>query len=117
MASASVCLSEAIAHGDWVRAIWSEIVLRLSLREWRARKGVPPLVSVTDSKGNYDHLHNATTGSSEDKRSAIDLAIVREDLSRPQMFLRWVYGQAQVADALTELRGDGDLLRAVCRQA
>ena len=28
-----------------------------------------------------------------------------------------VDGKAQVADALTKLHGDGDLLRAVCRQA
>ena len=33
------------------------------------------------------------------------------------MFSRWVDGKAQVADALTKLHGDGDLLRAVCRQA
>ena len=33
------------------------------------------------------------------------------------MFLRWVDGKAQVADALTKLHGDGDLLRAVCHQA
>ena len=33
------------------------------------------------------------------------------------MFLRWVDGKAQVADVLTELHGDGSLLRAVCRQA
>ena len=33
------------------------------------------------------------------------------------MFLRWVDGKAQVADALTQLHGDGDLLRAVCCQA
>ena len=33
------------------------------------------------------------------------------------MSLRWVNGKAQVADALTKLHGDGDLLRAVCRQA
>ena len=33
------------------------------------------------------------------------------------MFLRWVDGKAQVADVLTKLHGDGDLLRAVCRQA
>ena len=68
---------------------------------------MPLLISVTDSKGNYDHLHNET----------VDLAIIREDLSRPQMFLRWVDGKAQVADASTKLHGDGDLLRAVCRQA
>ena len=33
------------------------------------------------------------------------------------MFLQWVDGRAQVADALTKLHGDGDLLRVVCRQA
>ena len=101
-------LSEATAQGDCVRALWSEVVLGLSLREWRERKDVPPLMSVTDSKGNYDHLHNETVGPSEDRWGAIDQAIIREDLSRPQMFLRWVDGKAQVADALTKLHGDGD---------
>ena len=110
-------LSEAIAHGDWVRAHWSDMVLGLSLREWRERQNVPSLISVTDSKGNYVHLHNETIDPSEDRRSAIDLAITREDLSRPHLFLRWVDGKAPVADALTKLHGDGDLLRAVCRQA
>ena len=45
------------------------------------------------------------------------LAIIREDSQRPRMFVRWVDGKAQVADALTKLHGDRDLLRAVCRQA
>ena len=110
-AAEAMGLPEATAQGDWVRALWSEMGLGLNLREWRERKEVPPLIPVTDSKGNYDHLHNETIGPSEDRRSAI-----REDLSRPQMFLRWVDGKAQVSDALTKLHGDGDLLRAVCRQ-
>ena len=110
-------LSEAIAQGDWVRALWSEVLLGLSLREWREQENVPPLISVTDSKGNYDHLHNERIGPSEERRSAIDLTVIRQDLRRPHMFLRWVDGKAQFADALTKLHGDGDLLRAVCRQA
>ena len=93
------------------------MVLGLSLREWREQENVRPLFSVTESKGNYDHLHNETIGPSEDRRSAIDLAIIRVDLRRPRMFLRWVDGKVQVADALTKLHGDGDLLRDVCRQA
>ena len=68
-------LSEAIAQGDWVGTLWSEVVLGLSLREWREQKNVPLLISVTDSKGNYDHLHDETVGPSEDRKSAIDLAI------------------------------------------
>ena len=96
---------------------WSEVVLGLSLREWREQENVPLLISVTNSKGTYDHLHDDIVGPSEDRKSAIDLAIIREDPFRPQTFLRWVDGRAQVADALTKLQGDGDLLRAVCRQA
>ena len=84
-AAEAMGLSEAIAQGDWVRALWSEVVLGLTLRERREQENVPHLFSVTDSKGNHDHLHNETVGPSEDRRSAIDLAIIREDLSRPQM--------------------------------
>ena len=98
-AAEAMGLSEAIAQGDWVRALWSEVVLGLNLREWREQENVPQLISVTDPKGNYDHLHNETVDPSEDREGAIDLAIIREDLSRPQMFLRWVDGKAQVADA------------------
>ena len=93
------------------------MVLGLSLREWREQENVPPLTSVTDSKGKHDHFHNETTGPSEDRKSAIDLAIVKEDLQRPRMFLLWVDGKAQVADALTKLHGDGDLLRAVAKHS
>ena len=34
-AAEAMGLSEAISQGDWVRALWSEIVLDLNLREWR----------------------------------------------------------------------------------
>ena len=66
-AAEALGLPEAIAQGDW-----GEVVFGLSLREWREQENVPPLISVTDSKGNYDHLHNDTIGPSEDRRSAID---------------------------------------------
>ena len=75
-ATEAMGLSEALAQGDWVRAPWSEMVLGLSPREWRERKEVPPLTSVTDKKSNYGHLRNETISPSEDRRSAIDLAII-----------------------------------------
>ena len=51
-------LSEAIAQGDWVRALSSEVVLGLNLREWREQDNVPPLILVTDSKANYRNPRN-----------------------------------------------------------
>ena len=107
-AAEAMGLSEAIAQSDWVRALRSEVVLVLNLRKWREQENVLPFISVTDSKGNYDHFYNKTVGTSEDRRGAVDLTIIREDQSRPRMFLRWVDGKTRVADALTKLRADGE---------
>ena len=101
-AAEAMGFSEAIAQDDWVRALWSEVVLGLSLREWREQENVPPFISVTDSTRAITTIYKTKQfAPSEDRRSAIDLAIIREDLSRPQMFLRWIDGKAQVADSLT----------------
>ena len=37
-AAEAMGLSEAIAQGHWVRALWSEVVLGLNLPEWREQK-------------------------------------------------------------------------------
>ena len=116
-AAEAMGLSEAIAQGDWVRALWSEVVLGLeSVRMARTKRRAASHIGHGFEK-QLRPLTQRNNRPSEDRKSAIDLAIVRDDLSRPQMFLRWVDGKAQVADALTKLHGDGDLLRAVCRQA
>ena len=76
-ATEAIGLSETIAQGDWSACplerggCWV-----LNLREWREQENVPPLISVTDSNGNYDLLHNETVGPSEDQKGAIDLAII-----------------------------------------
>ena len=41
-AAEAMGLSEAIAQINWVRALWSEVVLCLNLREWREQENVPP---------------------------------------------------------------------------
>ena len=45
-------LSEAFAQGGWVGALWRKMVLGLSPNEWRGRKEVTLLISVTDSSGS-----------------------------------------------------------------
>ena len=93
-AAEAMGLSEAIAQSHWVRALCSEVVLGLNLRERQEQENVPHLISVTDSKGNYDHLHNETIGPNKSRKDAIDLAIIREDLTRPQVFLRCFDGKS-----------------------
>ena len=88
-AAEAMGLSEAIAQSDCVRALWSEVVFGLNLREWREQENVPPLISVTDSKGNNDHVHNETIGPSEHRRNATDLANHRCSCAGCVEKLRW----------------------------
>eukprot|EP00959_Pyramimonas_sp_CCMP1952_P190351 3981449-Pyramimonas_sp.AAC.1 len=46
-----------------------------------------PVISVTDSRGGYDHVTNPKAGLAEDKRAAIDVAIVRAAMQRPEVHL------------------------------
>ena len=108
--------SKSLAQGDYHRCLWQECVdPGFSLANWRYQREVPSLVIVTDSKCNYDHLKSETTGPPEDRRSALEVALVRQDLQRPGIQLRWCDSKAQLADPLTKSRGDADLLRATCK--
>ena len=57
-----------------------------------------PVTRVTDSKGGYDHVANPKAGLADDKRAAIDVAIVRSAMQRPQVHLKWVEGTSQLTD-------------------
>ena len=53
----------------------------------------------------YDHLARETVGGS-DKRTALDIQIIREDLFHLAGQVRWVDHPAMIADGLTKLRGN-----------
>eukprot|EP00959_Pyramimonas_sp_CCMP1952_P334740 7009877-Pyramimonas_sp.AAC.1 len=52
--------------------------------------GCSPVISVTGSRGGYDHVASPKAGLAEDNRAAIDVAIVRSAMQRPQVHLRWI---------------------------
>eukprot|EP00959_Pyramimonas_sp_CCMP1952_P185053 3869404-Pyramimonas_sp.AAC.1 len=74
-----------------------------------------PSVCVIDCKSAYDNI----TGSGapvKDKRTAIDVVIVRESLARVSTTLRWAPTTCQLADGFTKDEARPiDLLRAVIR--
>ena len=65
-----------------------------------------PVISVTDSKCGYDHVTDPKAGLAEDKRAAIDVAILRSAMQRPQVHLRWIEGASQLTDPLTKRKGE-----------
>ena len=74
-----------------------------------------PITGVTDCKSLFDALNTPTSpGKIEDKRVAIDLAIVRQSMSRCGLQVRWCPTQLMIADGLTKNQADpADLMRAL----
>ena len=69
---------------------------------------------VTDCKGAYDHLSNNSAGPSKDKRTALDIATIRETMINNEMEIRWIDGKRQqITDPLTKKNGSADLLRGI----
>lgn len=58
---------------------------------------------VIDAKGLFDALKKDCIGSGADKRAAIDILCIKEELQRLQCNLRWVSSERMLADGLTKL--------------
>lgn len=73
------------------------------------------LTGITDCKSLYDSLTSMSSAMKcDDKRVAIDLAILRQCISRTGLEVRWCPTQLMIADGLTKDAMDpADLLRAV----
>eukprot|EP00435_Cladocopium_sp_Y103_P041321 s2735_g11.t1 len=73
-----------------------------------------PIVGITDCKSLYDNLISMSSVSkAEDKRVAIDLAIVKQCMVRCNLCIRWCPTGLMLADGLTKDQQDpADLLRS-----
>ena len=73
-------------------------------RNWETQLADLPSIAITDSKSVYDAVSKRANTSCqvEDKRTAIDLAIVKQDVAVSQVAFRWVQTECQIADSLTK---------------
>ena len=74
---------------------------------------------MSDCRSLYDHLITLGNGGTlDDKRVAIDVAVIRQSIMRSSLQPRWVPTDRMVADGLTKDKGEPlDLLRSVFRNA
>lgn len=66
-------------------------------------------IAVVDAKSLFDVLANETNGGS-DRRTALDIQVLREELSELRGKIRWVEHLAMPADCLTKKQGRCDAL-------
>lgn len=106
---------ESAAVACWYRYLIAELfykdLVTSSGIDWETMLEPLEFGIVTDAKSVYDALTNSTgVSSSTDKRTAIDLAIIREYLRRHNGCIRWIDGTVQLADSLTKYMA-ADFLR------
>ena len=100
----SLLLVEALGH-------------QLQQEDWERALATVPYVVVTDSKSLFDCLNKTvcTYTQADDKRTAIDIAILKDDLGLSGGHPRWIEGANTIADPLTK-KMRGDFLRGVANK-
>jgi hypothetical protein len=96
---------QGIGNLHWHRFLLTEISgtkLKLETREKKLSR--IPFIAVTDSKSLYDTVTKCrnTSAHVDDKRTAIDLTILKDDLTKTKGQVRWVCGTNMVSDPLTK---------------
>ena len=120
LAAESQAMSTATGSVEWILLLLSEILDGpLDVRACREvlRKRRPIL--VTDCKSLYDHLQSPSSPTSiDDRRTSIDIVIIRESVRLMYAHVRWVPTNRMLADAFTKDAGDPtDLLRACIKRS
>ena len=109
-------LSRTVAETKWMRSMWMEAVnAQYSLESdstWTSRM---PLTICLDSKPVFDHLHGQAL-TVRDKRLAIEMLLVKKEIARENVEIRWLPTYQMLADGLTKMNAPASLLRKVMRE-
>ena len=98
---------EALAEVEWIRGLFEELTNpNFSIVEWAARSRncglliaarssdaevrFPKVLSIGDAKSLYDNLRTETSGGANDRRTAIDIQIIRASMDAQGATVRWV---------------------------
>ena len=79
---------------------------------WETEIAKIPCIAVTDSKSLYDTITYKmcnTAAHIDDKRTAIDVTILKRDFKTTQGQIRWIEGTRMIADCLTKKMKGSDL--------
>ena len=109
-------LAEAVEAGDWIAVLLEEaLVGELDLKRWPEIVERRKRVYVTDAKSVFYYLAKDSATTSSDKRMAIEGALLRETVRRPNAVAKWIDGMQNMADILTKNGADKAVLMEFMR--
>ena len=116
LAAEAQALATATGTVEWLALLMSEILDGPTpARQCREMLKKRPPLFVTDCKSLYDHLVSPSSPTAiEDRRTSIDVIIIRESAKATQAFVRWVPTAHMLADSLTKDAGEPVETLRVC---
>ena len=96
-----------IAAETMVRSIWN-LLLAFPYHQWDAWYSFGITEIYCDNKSLTEAAHSTT--AVEEKRLRVDLAVIRQSVSRNEFKLRWTETKHQLADSLTKQGTDSSRL-------
>ena len=123
LAAEAQALLRGLGDLMWAKAVYHEILdedftleafkqdvksrAELVLQSAEADETLKNSLAVVDAKSLYDNMMKDGS-QSQDKFTALDVAIARERVDGLGVELRWVEHQAMIVDSLTKLNGNKD---------
>ena len=120
MAAESQSMAVATGTVEWLLMLMAEVLDgSFPMSQCRTVLNRRKPIIVTDCKSLYDHLLSPSAPTAiEDRRTSIDVTIIRESVKAMQAHVRWVPTSRMLADGLTKDCGDPlDLLRSCMKNA
>eukprot|EP00435_Cladocopium_sp_Y103_P063446 s1441_g25.t1 len=132
LAAETQSLARGIGDLLWMIVMYQEMVNpNFQVREWRkyveragytaftkggekSCEALAEALAIVDAKSLYDLLANETGGGA-DRRTALDVQVLREELSEMRGRIRWVEHWNMPADCLTKRQGRVEPLLALLR--
>ena len=125
-------MSDALAEVEWIRGMYEEMINPVfDIVQWSSKarhkgllvagrskdpdKLLPQLLTICDAKSLYDHLTKESSGPTADKRTAIEIQIIRSSLDAQDGQVRWVDHSGMYADAMTKKNGNLPLIQTLMK--
>ena len=116
LAAELLTVSKGVSEARWMRHFFLEALFpEYSLDTAEEFGPKIPIVAVTDNKPLYDHIRT-DQGICQDKRLAIEVLLLRRDVKRHGVELRWVDTAQMLVDCMTKKSVKPTLMRHVLRE-
>lgn len=113
LAAELLTVSKGVAEATWMRHFFCEaMVENYDLTVDEEKVNSIPIIAVTDNKPLYDHIH-ADHGICQDKRLAIEILLLRRDVRKYNVILRWIDTAQMLVDCMTKTKVKPQLMRHV----